>query len=188
MLRSVATSSQFSVAQNAPVEAAKDDPLKDPKPVPATTFTTPSTDILDAGRIVNFGVPVIGNSRLGLTQSPGTQVPAPGAVPDLLSGIYSLVVVTSPDYDFSGLNLKKVTVGAFVAANLVELGNGESLRQQGVAIGAKVVGEERAGGRFSLSFGMTVKDGVKPSFPVSLTAPIALSGAGPAHLPSGVGR
>lgn len=183
-LRSVVTPAQFSVTQNAAAEVAKDDPLKEPQTVPATTFTTPATDVFNASRVKNFGVPVIGDSRLGLTLSPGAQVPAPGALPDLLSGTYSLGLVTSPGYDFRGLDLKDVTAGAFVSTNLVELGNGESLRKQGVTIGAKIEGEGLAGGRVSLSFGVTVKDGVKPTFPLSLTVPVDLSGAGPIDLPT----
>lgn len=187
-LRGVATPAQFSAPQSAPAQVAQGDPLKEPKTTPATTFTPLATDIFDVNRVKNFGVPVLGDSRLGVTLSPGTQVPAPGALPDLLSGTYSLGLVSSPNYDFGFLNLKDITAGAFFSANLVELGNGESLRKQGVTIGAKIEGEELTGGRFSLSVGVTVKDGAKPTFPLSLNVPVNLSGAGPVHLPMGDAR
>lgn len=187
-LRGVATPAQFSAPQSAPAQVAQGDPLKEPKTTPATTFTPPATDVFDLNRVKNFGVPVLGDSRLGVTLSPGAQVPAPGALPDLLSGTYSLGLVGSPNYDFSRLNLKDVTAGAFLSANLVELGNGESLRKQGVTIGVKIEGGEPTGGRFSLSVGVTVKNGAKPTFPLSLTFPVDLSGAGPVPLPMGDAR
>ena len=136
-------------------------------------------------RMQNFGVPVFGDRSLSLTVSPGLQVPpnAPGALPDLLSGVATIGVVTSPPLDVKPLNLGEVNFGVFGSTNFVEAGNGESVRKQGVTIGAKIEGKERLGGRFSLSGGVTLKEGSFPKFNFNLTVPVDLSGVRTGVLP-----
>lgn len=152
---------------------------------PGASFAAEPNGLFSPERMQGFGVPVLGNKTLGLTVSPGTQVPpkAAGAPPDVVSGTGTLGLVSTPPIDFEPLNLKDVNVGAFAATNFVELGNGESLKKQGATFGIKIEGQELTGGKFHAYVGVALKDGSKPSFVYGVGFPVDLTGSGPVKLP-----